>query len=58
MLDRLTPSEHGALVRFRDETWPTHTLESVAVYLLRDHLIGLGVLPLGKADRGKRAGRK
>lgn len=56
MLDRLKPDELGALVRFRDERYPSHTLPAVAHYLLLDHLIGLGLLPLPKNNRGKRAG--
>ena len=57
MIDRLTDPEREALTRLRDEMWPRFTLDAVAVHLVRDSLIGLGVLPLPRANRSKWAGR-
>lgn len=49
----LTDEEFAALRKYRDEDRPAMTREQVAQHLLRDHLIGLGVLPLGRANRGR-----
>jgi len=54
---RLSDDEFEALKRYRDAEKPEMDRAQVAQYLLRDHLIGLGVLPMGRANRGKRAGR-
>lgn len=58
MLDRLTPEERQALHRLRDELFPRHTVEAVAHKLLRDALIGCGMLRLGTANRSKWAQQK
>ena len=47
----------GALRKVRDELYPGEPLSAAAAHLLRDHLIGLGVLPLGEANRSRGARR-
>lgn len=45
----LTDEEFAALRRFRDEDAKGLSRDAAAHLLLRDHLIGLGLLKLGKA---------
>lgn len=44
------------LATYRREMHPTYTDEQVAAYLIRDSLVGLGLLPLPTENRGKAAG--
>jgi hypothetical protein len=53
------PSDVSAkLATYRREMHPTYSDEAVAAYLIRDALIGLGLLDLPGKDRGKAAGGK
>lgn len=45
------------LATYRREMHPNHSDEAVAAYLIRDALIGLGLLPLPEKDRGRAAGQ-
>lgn len=53
----LDPDVIAALERYRLERPDLRTNSEAARYLLRDALIGLGLLPLGEKDRGKGARR-
>lgn len=50
---KLSASEWAALRKFRDDDAKGLAGAEVARLLLRDHLIGLGLLPLGRANRGR-----
>lgn len=52
---RLDGAAMDALWTVHREDFPRETLEAVAERLLRDALIGMGVLPLGSENRGKGA---
>lgn len=53
------PSDVSAkLATYRREMHPNYSDEAVAAYLIRDALIGLGLLPLPAKDRGKAAGKR
>jgi hypothetical protein len=56
--NHLSPEELQALEKLRSEVFPTYSSEAVAKKLLRDALIGAGVLPLGSANRSRHAGRR
>lgn len=53
----LTMEEWLALRQFRDEEAKGATSADIGRLLIRDALIGLGILDMGRANRGKRAGR-
>lgn len=55
MLDRLNPEERAAVERLRTELFPTYTAEAVVHKLLRDALVGCGVLNLPASNRSKGA---
>lgn len=55
MLDRLAPDERAALERVRSELFPSFSVEAVARKLLRDALVGMGVLRLPAANRSRGA---
>jgi hypothetical protein len=54
---KLSSDVSAKLATYRREMHPGRTDEAVAAYLLRDALIGLGLLELPEGDRGERAGR-
>lgn len=58
LMDRLAPDQRVALTALRDEIYPGYTLDAVATKLLRDALIGCGVLALPRANRSCHAGSK
>lgn len=51
----LTPADLAALTKLRDEDFPGHTLEAMAHKVLRDGLIGCGVLSPGGRNRSRGA---
>ena len=53
----LGDAEKSALRQLRDELYPEHTLSAVAQKLLRDALVGAGVLKLPRRNRSKGAQR-
>lgn len=55
--DHLPPDIAAALARAQREEFPRATLDAVAHKLLRDALIGMGIMPLGAKNRSKGARR-
>jgi hypothetical protein len=55
---KLSGEVSAKLATYRREMHPNYSDEAVAAYLIRDALIGLGLLDLPGKDRGKAAGRK
>lgn len=55
---KLSGEVSAKLATYRREMHPDYSDEAVAAYLIRDALIGLGLLPLPAKDRGKAAGGK
>lgn len=57
LVDHLPPDDRAALDRLRRELYPGHTPDAVAKKLIRDALIGCGVMPLPAANRSRGARR-
>lgn len=57
LVDHLPPEDRAALERLRMELFPGHTPHAVAKKLIRDALIGCGVLGLGTKNRSRGARR-
>lgn len=57
LIDHLPTEERAALERLRRELYPGHTPDAVAKKLIRDALIGCGVLGLGTKNRSRGAQR-
>lgn len=57
LVDFLPPEDRAAVERLRLELFPGHTPDAVAKKLIRDALIGCGVLPLPASNRSRGARR-
>lgn len=55
--DSLPPAERAAIETLRREVFPTYSTNAVVLKLLRDALIGAGVLRLASANRSRGARR-